>query len=98
MCTAPGGENARQTPSAERHGGERVVVGKGCQHHVAGGDIGEARGGAGAGQSRCPLRLAVIDRHLITVFDQIDGKSVSHMAETDHADTFDGETGRRLAL
>ena len=34
----------------------------------------------------------------MTVFDKIDGKRVSHMAEADHTDTPGDETDVRLAL
>jgi hypothetical protein len=42
-----------------------------------------------ARQCCCPLRVSVIDEHLMTVFNEVDGKSVSHMAETDYTDTSD---------
>jgi hypothetical protein len=51
----------------------------------------------GVSERGYPLRVSVIDRHLITVFNKVDGKSVSHMAETDRSDTSDhefGESGR----
>jgi hypothetical protein len=35
----------------------------------------------------------VIGEHLMTVFDKVDGKSMSHMAETDYTDTSDDEFG-----
>jgi hypothetical protein len=91
MWTAPRGENAHQALRAERDCSQRVVIGKRGQHYVAFGEVGQSLGSAGAGQGACPLRVPVIDEHLMTVFDKIDGKSVSHMAETDHTDTSDNE-------
>ena len=76
--------------------GKRVIIGKRCQHNVAAGEIGELCDGACAGQCRCPLRLAVIGQHLVTVFDKIGRKSVTHMAEADHTNTVDNEPGSLL--
>ena len=93
------GENADQPRRSERDRGKRVIVGQGGKHHVAGGKIGQLRGGAGAARRSAvaPLRVSVIDHHLITVFNEVDGKSVSHMAETDHTDMIDGQfTGSLL--
>ena len=73
--------------------GKRVIIGKGRHDHVAGGEIGELCGSASARQCCCPLRVSVIDEHLMTVFNEVDGKRVSHMAETDHTDTSDDEFG-----
>ena len=50
------------------------------------------------GQRRRSLRVAVIDEHLMTVFDKVDGKSVSHMAETNDTDMSDDEFGRLLRI
>ena len=46
---------------------------------------------------RCPLRVSVIDEHLMTVFNEINGKGVSHLVETDHTDASDSETSEHLA-
>ena len=43
------GESAHQSPSPECDLGKRVVVGKGSQHHIAGGKIGELPGSASPG-------------------------------------------------
>jgi hypothetical protein len=53
-------------------------------------------GSARARQCCCPLRVSVIDEHLMTVFNEVDGKSVSHMAETDYTDTSDDVVRRVL--
>jgi hypothetical protein len=87
------GENGRQTLGPQRDCRKRVVVGKGSHHYIAGGKIGELCGSASPGQRRCSLRVSVIDQYLMTVFDKIDGKSMSHMAETDHTDASDHEFG-----
>ena len=91
-------EDGRQTLGTERDRGKRVVVGEGSHHHIAGGKIGKVLGSASARQSRCSLRVSVIGDHLMTVFNQIEGKSVPHMAETSHADTSDSKTSGRLSL
>ena len=78
--------------------GKGVIIGKGCQHHVAAGEIGELCDGLGAGQCRCALKLAVIGQHLVAVIDEIGGESVPHMPETDHTDALDNEPGSLLAL
>jgi hypothetical protein len=41
-----------------------------------------------------PRRIPVIDGHLIPVVDKIGGKRMSHMAEADHADASDVDSGR----
>jgi hypothetical protein len=87
------GENSRQPLRPERDGCKGVVVGKRGDRHIAGGKIGELRRSADAGKRRYLLRVSVIDGHLITVFDKVDGKSVSHMAETDYSNTTDHEFG-----
>src|SRR5882672_9031646 len=40
----------------------------------------------------------IVSQYLISVFDEIDSKSVSHMAETDHTNTFDDKSGHPCAL
>jgi hypothetical protein len=45
-------------------------------------------------QCRCPRLVPVKDGHLMTVFNEVDGKRVSHMAETHHTDASDDEFGR----
>ena len=91
--SSPRGENVHQPRRPERDRGKRVIVGQGGKHHIAGGKIAQPRGSAGAArpQCRCPLRVSVKNHHLIAVFDKIDGKSVSHMAETDHTDMIDDQ-------
>jgi hypothetical protein len=84
---------SRQPLRPERDGCKRVVVGKRGHHYITGGKIGELRRSAGVGKRSYPLRVSVIDGHLITVFNKVDGKSVSHMAETDHSDTSDHKFG-----
>jgi len=69
-------ENGCQTLGPERHCRQRIVIGQRSHHHVTGGKIGELCGSASAGQRRCPLRVSVIDEHLMTVFKKVDGKSV----------------------
>jgi hypothetical protein len=86
-------ENARQTLGPERHRRQRIVIGQRGQHNIAGGKIGELGGSPSTSQRRCSLRVSVIDRHLMTVLNKIDGKSVSHMTETDHTDSSDDEFG-----
>jgi hypothetical protein len=92
------GENSRQTLGPKRYRSKRVVIGKGSHDHIAGGKIGKVPGSASSGQSRCPLRISVIDQQLVAVFDEIDGKRVSHMAETDHTDASDDELVGSLPL
>jgi hypothetical protein len=50
-------------------------------------------GTSNAGPQQCcdPFLVTVIDGYLMTVLDEISGKSAAHMAETDHADTLDHE-------
>jgi hypothetical protein len=88
MCTAPGGENSRQTRGSERHCRKGIVVGQRCQYEIAIGKIVECRGSASAGYHRGPLRVPVLDEHLITVVDQVDRKSGPHMAKADYADSW----------
>lgn len=88
------GENSRQPFGPERDVCKRVVVGKRGHHHIAGSKIGELRYRAGLGKRRYPLRVLVIDGHLITVFSKVDGKSVSHMAAADHSEASDHAFGR----
>ncbi|MGC2410870.1 MAG: hypothetical protein WA441_12970 [Methyloceanibacter sp.] len=70
-------ENGCQTLGPERDLGERIIVGQGGQYHIASGKIAQPRCNGSADQGRCLLRVSVIDEHLITVFDKIDGKGVS---------------------
>jgi hypothetical protein len=92
------GENGRQTLRPERDGGKRIVIGKGSHDHVALGKVGKVPGGASPSQSPRSLRFSVIGEYLVAVFDEIDCKSVSHMAETDHTDTSENEAAERLTL
>ena len=96
----PPGREDHQPRRSERDRGKRVIVGKGGKHHIAGGKIAELRGSAAAARPQCcrPLGVSVIDQHLITIFGKVDGKSLSHVAETDHTNMFDGQFTGSLAV
>jgi hypothetical protein len=68
-------ENSREPLRPERDGCKCVVVGKRGHHYIAGGKIRELRRSADARKRRYPLRVSVIDGHLITVFNKVDGKA-----------------------
>ena len=72
---------------SERDLSKRAVVGQGRQHHIASGKIAQPRTGGSADHGRCSLRVPVVDAHLITVCNEIGGKGVAHVAQTDHTDT-----------
>ena len=59
--------------------------------------VGKLHGSASSRYLRGPLRVSVKDEHLMTVFNEINGKGVSHLAETDHTDASDSETSEHLA-
>jgi hypothetical protein len=68
MAAKPSGPSATAA-SASSSGSEVTTTSQA-------GKIGELCGSASAGQRRCPLRVSVIDEHLMTVFKKVDGKSV----------------------
>jgi hypothetical protein len=85
MAAKPSGPSA--TAARASSSGSEVTT------HLAGGKIGEPGGSVRACHRRCSPRVAVIDEHLVTVSDKIDGESVPHMAETNHTDTSGDEFG-----
>jgi len=86
-------QKARQTTRWERNGGQRVVVWRGGQDHIAIGKIAEPRGTPSTigHEIRDPLRISVIDQHLVSVLFEVRCKCVAHLAQTDDTNTPAGE-------
>jgi hypothetical protein len=98
MCTAFGDRLPAKPSEPSATATSASSLGRQCQHHITGGKLSELPGNASSRQRRCLRRISVIDQHPITVFYEVDGKSVSHMAETDRTDTFGDEWGRSVPL
>jgi hypothetical protein len=94
MCTAFGDRLPAKSSEPSATTTSASSLGRESQHHITGGKLGELPGSASSGQRRCLRRISVIDQHPITVFYEVDGKSVSHMAETDPTGTFGDEWGQ----
>src|SRR5271166_4528934 len=89
MWTAPGASESANPPAPRATAASASSSGSDVSTTSHEAKSAKIRCGARAVQCCCPLGVAVIGQHRIAVLKKVDGKGMSHMAETDHTDVFE---------
>jgi hypothetical protein len=90
MCTAFGDRLPAKSSEPSATATSASSLGRESQHHITGGKLSELPGKSAPDLSHRPTPD--------NLFYKVDGKSVSHMAETDRTDMFGDEWGRSVPL